>query len=67
MSNPDSICTNLRPCLTVHVNVRLQRNRGTEWRQVQAFDLKQALLIAERMKDVQQVYEASYIPGGVIT
>lgn len=52
---------------TMHVNVRLKGSWRAEWRQVQASSMKEAQLLAEAMPDVQQVYEVSLIPGGVVT
>lgn len=51
---------------TVHVNVRLTCGE-TEWRQVRARDLQEAIRIAERSHFVARALEASYIPGGVVT
>jgi hypothetical protein len=56
------------PLRRVHVNVRLKGIPWrTEWRQVQARDLSHAVKLAEEMPDVQQCYEASLVPGGVVT
>jgi hypothetical protein len=55
------------PLRTIHVNVRLKGPWRTEWRQVMAHDLQEASRLAEMMPDVKQVYETSFVPGGVIT
>lgn len=55
------------PERTIHVNVRLKGPWRTEWRSVTARDLTEASKLAEQMPDVQQVYEVSFVPGGVIT
>ncbi len=55
------------PLRTIHVNVRLKGVWCTEWRQVKARDLSEATKLAEAMPDVQQVYEVSFMPGGVET
>lgn len=55
------------PLRTIHVNVRLKGKWRTEWRQVRARDLSEAHLLAGEMPDVQQVYETSFVPGGVVT
>jgi hypothetical protein len=55
----------------VSVNVLLQGSRPgkwrTEWRQISAGTLEAAVDKALAMPDVKQVYEASWIPGGVLT
>jgi hypothetical protein len=55
------------PLRTIHVNVRLKGPWRTEWRQVRARDLREACLLAEMMPDVKQVYETSFVAGGVVT
>lgn len=57
----------LLPLRTIHVNVRLKGAWRTEWRQVTARDLSEATALAQQMPDVQQVYETSLVPGGVVT
>lgn len=51
----------------MHVNVRLKGAWRTEWRQVTAESFGEAERIAAKMPDVQQVYEVSLMPGGVVT
>lgn len=51
----------------ISCNVRLRGVWRTEWRTVRARDLSDATKKAEAMPDVQQVYEVSFIPGGVVT
>lgn len=51
---------------TIHVNVKLQCGE-TEWRQVKARDLSDAIKVAQKLPLVVWVYEASYIPGGLVT
>lgn len=55
------------PLRAIHVNVRLKGIWATEWRQMLARDLSEATKLAEAMPDVQQVYEVSFLPGGVVT
>lgn len=56
------------PLRQIHGHVR---RKGTpwrsEWRQVYARDLNEAHRHFEAMPDVAQVYEVSFIPGGVVT
>jgi len=55
------------PLRAIHVNVRLKGPWRSEWRQVLARDLSEATKLAEAMPDVHQVYEVSFMPGGVET
>jgi hypothetical protein len=51
----------------MYVNVRLKGPWKTEWRRVWAMSMGEAERIAAAMPDVQQVYEVSIVPGGVVT
>lgn len=56
------------PVLNLHVRVRLADvDRTLEWRTVKARSLDEAVKLAEAMEDVEVCFEASFIPGGVVT
>ena len=52
--------------MQIHVHVKLRSNQF-EWRIVQAESLSAAIKLAAAMPDVAWCYEASFIPGGVVT
>lgn len=54
--------------MKIYVHVRLaDTERTLEWRQVEAGTLSEAIKIAEKMPDVEVCFEASVVPGGVVT
>ena len=54
--------------MTIYVNVRLaDEDRNREWRTVEAESLSDAIKVAEQMSDVEVCFEASFVPGGVVT
>jgi len=52
--------------MVVHCHVLL-KSGGLAWIQVEAKDLREAIIVATNRPDVEHVYEVSYVPGGVIT
>jgi hypothetical protein len=60
------------PRWAYYVNVRLHGRRPNgdwiiEWRRLSCHSLDEAIRIAESHPEVKQCYEASWIPGGVVT
>ena len=53
---------------TSYVRVRLSDlDRTSEWREVEATSLEEAIKIVEGQEDVEVVLESSWTPGGVLT